>query len=125
MNNDLGNQLNTDFQFHVRKDDSLEIDHSFSGDSFFKAGIKRFFAKNYPNPTNAILLQYILSTVVKYFFPNIPLNNNNSQRKKYRPKRKNHIAGGTLFEISLFEASPKFEETKQVPPGAQYSRSGR
>ena len=36
MNNDLGNQLNTDFQFHVRKDDSLEIDHSFAATAFLK-----------------------------------------------------------------------------------------
>ena len=37
--------MNNDFQFHVRADDSLEIDHSFAGDSFFKAGVKRFLAK--------------------------------------------------------------------------------
>ena len=45
MNDDLGKQMNDDFQFHVRTDDSLEIDHSFAGDSFFKAGVKRFLAK--------------------------------------------------------------------------------
>ncbi|MBP3874046.1 MAG: ABC transporter permease [Lachnospiraceae bacterium] len=37
--------MNNDFQFHVHQAESLVIDRSFAGDSFFKAGVKRFFAR--------------------------------------------------------------------------------
>ncbi|MCR5137934.1 MAG: ABC transporter permease [Oscillospiraceae bacterium] len=51
--------MNTDFQFRVQGEEALNIDHSFSGDSFFRAGIKRFFARK-SNVFGLVLLCLLL-----------------------------------------------------------------
>ena len=98
--------MNTDFQFHVRTEDSLEIDHSYSGDSFFKTGVKRFFARG-SNVFGLVLLCLLLiMSLVGPYLSGHNYAEQNLERANMAPRIPGILSGeetlsGTAGEIKV------------------------
>ena len=90
--------MNNDFQFHVRGEDSLDIDRSFSGDSFFKAGIKRFFARKSNIFGLALLCLLLVMSLVGPHLTGHGYSEQNLERANMAPRIPGILSGEEVLQ---------------------------
>ena len=85
--------MNTDFQFHVRQAEELVIDHSFSGDSFFRTGIKRFFARRSNVFGLVLLCLLIVMSIIGPHLSGFDYSEQNLERANMAPRIPGILSG--------------------------------